>query len=286
MPQQLVQDARVVGSAVERLTLLPSEPTKVVVDHVSHAFAAPNGEQKATLHDVSFAIRPGEFVSLIGPSGCGKTTVLNMVAGLLLPTQGRVSIDGQVVKGLQAGHVSYMFARDALLPWRTAVDNVRLAMEMNGRKPPAGKAESLLDLVGLKGFEEHFPSQLSQGMKQRVALARTLAVDADLWLMDEPFAALDANTRTLVQAQFSRIWEQSQKTAMLVTHDLSEAIALSDRVIVMSARPGTIKATYDISLPRPRSVIKLQGNPEFLSLYGRLWNDLSDEFANTSMTEV
>jgi NitT/TauT family transport system ATP-binding protein len=263
-----------------------SRPPKVNVDRLRHTFSAYRGDSKPTLENVSFSIRKGEFVSLIGPSGCGKTTVLNMIAGLIVPTEGQILIDGQPVTGLQARRISYMFARDALLPWRTAVQNVELAMEMCGAKPPPGKAGWLLDLVGLKGFERHYPSQLSQGMRQRVALARTLAVEADLWLMDEPFAALDANTRTLLQAQFNRIWEDARKTAVLVTHDLSEAIALSDRVIVMSARPGTIKAIHTITLARPRSVIQLQGNPEFHQLYAQLWNELSDEFAANQLEEA
>jgi NitT/TauT family transport system ATP-binding protein len=259
---------------------------KVQLDGLRHTFGAYRGDSKPTLENVSFSVGEGEFVSLIGPSGCGKTTVLNMIAGLIIPTEGHIAIDGERVNGLQSGRISFMFARDALLPWRTAVQNVELAMEMRGNRPPRGKAQWLLDLVGLNGFEHHYPSQLSQGMRQRVALARTLAVEADLWLMDEPFAALDANTRTLLQAQFNRIWEDARKTAVLVTHDLSEAIALSDRVIVMSARPGTIKAIHEITLARPRSVIKLQGNPEFLKLYAQLWSDLSDEFAATLIEEA
>jgi NitT/TauT family transport system ATP-binding protein len=282
MPSQIGDEVRLTPTMEDRGA---SRPPKVLADTLRHTFSAYQGDSKLTLDNVSFAIAEGEFVSLIGPSGCGKTTVLNMIAGLITPTEGQISIDGQPVTGLQARRISYMFARDALLPWRTAVQNVELAMEMRGSKPPAGKAGWLLDLVGLKGFERHYPSQLSQGMRQRVALARTLAVEADLWLMDEPFAALDANTRTLLQAQFNRIWEGARKTAVLVTHDLSEAIALSDRVIVMSARPGRIKAIHTIALARPRSVIQLQGNPRFHELYAQLWNELSDEFAATQMEE-
>lgn len=211
---------------------------------VNHSFPAADGGAIATLNNVDLKVMDAEFISIIGPSGCGKTTIMNMIAGLIIPDSGSVQLDGEPVVGPQAGKVSYMFARDGLFPWRTAIDNVNLAMQMRRNKPKPGRAKEILASVGLAGFERHYPSQLSQGMRQRVALARTLAVEADLWLMDEPFAALDAHTRTLIQDEFISIWEKSRKTAILVTHDLGEAITLSDRVMVMTAgrarsRPST-----------------------------------------------
>jgi NitT/TauT family transport system ATP-binding protein len=244
---------------------------------VSHFFQQPHGKGfLPTLDNVSFDVAGGEFLSIVGPSGCGKTTLLNMIEGLITPQRGRVLIGDVPVNRVQAGRAAYMFARDNLLPWRRVLGNVELAMEMGGRKPSRDRAMALLDTVGLRGFESHYPSQLSQGMRQRVALARTLAVEADVWLMDEPFAALDAYTRTTMQSEFTRIWEMSRKTVVLVTHDLVEAVVLADRVVVMSKRPGKIRDIHTIDLPRPRNVLDLHARPEFFAVYQELWNQLRE----------
>jgi NitT/TauT family transport system ATP-binding protein len=211
------------------------------------------------LEGVDIEIPRGQFVALVGASGCGKTTLLNMVAGLIHPTHGTVTVGGSAptVPNLDVG---YMFARDALLPWRTAQRNVELPLETRGqgRKERAERARLMLDMVGLQGRERQFRLQLSQGMRQRVALARTLAADPSLLLMDEPFAALDARTKLTMQMEFLRIWEGHQgsdtrKTVLFVTHDLQEAVLLADRVIVMLPHPGRIAQDRVIDLPRPRA---------------------------------
>ena len=262
---------------------------KISISHVSHRFESGDGAAQVdgvsafVLEDVSLTVSEGEFVSLIGPSGCGKTTLLNLLAGFVEGTTGSVQIDGRDVNGIQSRRASFMFAQDALYPWRTATQNVTFPLECGcGGRLIEGKgaeayARELLDLVGLAGAGHKYPHQLSQGMRQRVALARMLACDSDLLLMDEPFGALDAQTRVLVQSEFSRIWERYSKTVLMVTHDLTEAIALSDRIIVMSHRPGTIKRIYNVDIPRPRDVLALPTTPRFHELYAALWADLRQE---------
>jgi NitT/TauT family transport system ATP-binding protein len=222
----------------------------------------------------SFSVAPGEFVSLVGPSGCGKTTILNLLAGLLAETpEGHASLLG---KAPSSGNpdIAYMLARDSLMPWRTALGNAVYGMEI--RNVPAtereARARALLERVGLGGFADKYPKALSHGMRQRCALARTFALDSPVLLMDEPFGALDAQTKLQLEDTLIDLCAATRKTVVFVTHDLAEAVALSDRVIVMSARPGRILANVSIDLPRPRSVRALQSDPHFHALYGRLWN--------------
>ena len=255
-----------------------AEHADIGIEHVTHVFESTGGRGVHVLDDVSLNVRPGEFVTLIGPSGCGKTTLLNMIAGFLEPAGGVVRLGGDPVRGVQTRKVAFMFARDNLLPWRTAGGNVRIALELRGEgRASKAEAEDLLRRVGLGGFENHYPGQLSHGMRQRVALARTLASESSTLLMDEPFGALDAQTRVIVQNEFARIWEQLNRTVLMVTHDLTEAIALSDRVLVMSGRPGRIKAEYEIDLPRPRVVFELLANRRFQELVAALWTELEKE---------
>ena len=218
-----------------------------------------SSQDLVALDDVSLQIPDGQFVALVGASGCGKTTLLNMMAGLIEPTSGEISLGGKR-PALPNMDIGYMFARDALLPWRTAQRNVELPLETRGQKRQErhARAKEMLDLVGLKGRERQYRLQLSQGMRQRVALARTLASDPSLLLMDEPFAALDARTKLTMQMEFLRIWEQPKgdarrKTVVFVTHDLQEAVLLADRVIVMLPHPGRIAEDRIINLPRPRA---------------------------------
>ena len=227
------------------------------------------------LEEVDLSIPEGQFVALVGASGCGKTTLLNMLAGLIEPTSGSITLGGQApaVPNLDIG---YMFARDALLPWRTARRNVELPLETRGwdRSKRRERAREMLELVGLKGRETQYRLQLSQGMRQRVGLARTLAADPSLLLMDEPFAALDARTKLTLQAEFLRIWEGqeqahgSRKTVVFVTHDLQEAVLLADRVIVMLPNPGRVALDRVIDLPRPRAenLADLTFDPTFQSI--------------------
>ncbi|OGK77927.1 MAG: hypothetical protein A2X53_18450 [Candidatus Rokubacteria bacterium GWA2_70_23] len=250
---------------------------KIVVESLSHAFDI-DGRSVPVLTDVSLEVAQGEFLAIVGPSGCGKSTLLNIVSGLFPPTTGRVTVDGVPVEGINP-RIGYMFARDALLPWRTSLANVAFGPELAGE--PADRREArardLLRLTGLAGFEGSYPSQLSQGMRQRVSLARTLARNPDILLMDEPFGALDAQTKLVLEEEFLRIWERDRKTVIFVTHDLFEAIAMADRVAVFSARPGRIKSLVALDLPRPRSVTAGRFGPRFQDLYDRLWDDLRYE---------
>jgi NitT/TauT family transport system ATP-binding protein len=241
--------------------------------------ARPDDDPVLATYDINLAIPAGQFVAIVGPSGCGKTTILNMLAGLISPTRGTVKRHGVEVHGTSKD-IGYMLARSALSPWRTARRNVELGLEIRGvsKSQRRATAMELLHKVGLQGFENSYPSQLSQGMNQRVAIARTLAIDPDLWLMDEPFGALDAQTRLTVQAEFVGLWEEAaNKTVIFVTHDLEEAVLLADRVIVMTARPGRIKSDTLIDLPRPRHIDQLRFDERFKQAEQRIWEELRDE---------
>lgn len=256
--------------------------TAMALMGVSHTFRR-EGHTTPVLEDVSLAVRNGEFVALVGPSGSGKTTILNMVAGLIRPEAGTVWRQGQPVDG-PARNMGYMFARPALLPWRRVLSNVALGLEVRGvpRSARTATAKEYLDLVGLGANAASYPGQLSQGMRQRVSLARTLSTDPELLLMDEPFAALDAQTKLLLQEEFLRIWEQTRKSVMWVTHDLSEAVALADRVVLLTAGPGKIKSDTRIDLSRPRSPDQLRFDPAFQQTLEGLWSQLREEVARAS----
>jgi NitT/TauT family transport system ATP-binding protein len=257
---------------------------KISVEKLGKTFSTSEAALDV-IRDISFTVGSGEFVSIVGPSGCGKTTLLSIIAGFVKPTHGRVLIEDRRVTRIQADVAAYMFARDNLLPWRRALGNVELAMEMRGQKSNRDHALDLLHRVGLGGFENHYPSELSQGMRQRVALARTLAVDADIWLMDEPFGALDAHTKTLIHDEFGKIWEDTRKTVVLVTHDLAEAILLSDRVFVMGAGTSGWKGIHEIPLSRPRRIMELHSDPTFLDLYRELWEQLRPEMDRQPLSD-
>src|SRR5712671_7886792 len=217
------------------------------------------------LADVSFSVGDGEFMAVVGPSGCGKTSMLNIIAGLLPYEEGSVAIDGKRVAGPGIDR-AVVFQHSSLLPWRTIAGNVRYGMEMQKRFDEATmrqRAEHFLKLVGLSGFEKHFPGELSGGMQQRVNLARALAADPVVLLMDEPFAALDAQTREFMQSELLKIWAKARKTVLFITHQINEAVYLADRVAVMSARPGRLKAIFDIPFGRPRA-LALKRDPKFL----------------------
>ena len=245
-------------------------PQKVSVSGLSIAFGATRA-----LDRVSLAVNDGEFVSIVGPSGCGKSTMLNVIAGLLAPAEGSTHVAG--IDGQGAGaRIGYMFQKDTLLPWATALENVCLPMDVKGARD-WHKARALMQLVDLTGFEAHYPNQLSGGMRKRVQLARLLAQDPEVLLMDEPFGALDAQTRLIIQEEFVKIWESQRKTVLFVTHDLQEAIALSDRVVLISARPGRIKATYTVDLARPRQIESVLAHPRFMALFQEIWASLKQE---------
>ncbi|MGY0572571.1 ABC transporter ATP-binding protein [Bradyrhizobium sp. RDM12] len=242
-------------------------------------FEAATANTVLALDGVSLAISPGEFVSIVGPSGCGKTTILNLLAGLLsAPTLGEVSVFG---KKPFAGNtdIAYMLARDSLLPWRTALGNAAYGMELRnvGKSEREERAAGFLRRVGLGEFVHQYPKALSHGMRQRCALARTFALESRLLLMDEPFGALDAQTKLQLEELLLELWSAEQRTVLFVTHDLAEAVALADRVVVLTQRPGRIVADVAIDLPRRRSVRALQTQPHFHSLCARLWGLLERE---------
>jgi NitT/TauT family transport system ATP-binding protein len=224
----------------------------LAVEGVRKAYRTPAGQDMTVLKDVSFTAGDGEFLAIVGPSGCGKTTFLRVLDGLAGADGGRISLDGRPVAGPGPDR-GFVFQSDSLLPWRTA-DNIGFGLELQKRERAATRraVSELVRLVGLQGFERYYPHQLSGGMRQRVNLARALAIDPAVLLMDEPFAALDAQTRELMQAELLRIWAQSHKTVVFITHQIDEAVYLADRVIVFSARPAVVKATVTVDIPRPR----------------------------------
>ena len=237
---------------------------------VAKDFEDRRGRTLQILSPIDLDIAEGEFLSLIGPSGCGKSTLLNIISGLLKPASGTVALSGRV---------GYMFQSDALLPWRSILRNVRVGLDFAG--VPAGEADrrarAMLATLGLEGFENHYPAELSGGMRQRASLARMWVTNPDIILMDEPFGALDSQTRLVIQAGFLEYWERNRKTVLLVTHDIEEAVAMSDRVVVLSARPGRVIAEHRIELPRPRSVAALRGEAEFSGYWKRIWSSLEAE---------
>ena len=239
-------------------------------------------QQIAALQDFNLDIREGEFFTLLGPSGCGKSTFLNVLAGLARKTGGSISIDSQPASGINREQ-GVVFQGYALFPWRTVLQNIEVGLEI--RKIPKRErretAEQFLHLVGLAGFGQRYPHELSGGMRQRVAIARSLAYSPSLLLMDEPFAALDAQTREILQSELLRIWEQHKTTIVFITHSLDEAIYLSDRIAVMTHRPGRIKSVLDIALPRPRPA-EIRHAPAFVQLREQAWDVLRDEVAFAS----
>ncbi|HEY8691989.1 MAG TPA: ABC transporter ATP-binding protein [Chloroflexota bacterium] len=236
------------------------------------------GKRLTALKDVNLDIEEGEFVSIVGTSGCGKTTFLNAVDGLLPLKRGRIRLDGKEIKRPGPDR-AVVFQQPSLLPWRTVYDNIMYGLELQGKRrdPKAQQTvNDLIKLVGLSGFEKSFPSELSGGMQQRCNLARALAVDPEVLLLDEPFAALDAQTREFMQSELLRIWESTHKTAVFITHQIDEAVYLSDRVMVFSSRPGTLRRVVDVHLPRPRS-LHVKREPKFLEYLDEIWTIIEEE---------
>jgi len=246
---------------------------------VTRRFAVSGAGTYVAVEAVSLSVAPGEFVAIVGPTGGGKSTLLNLAAGLIRPTAGTVSSFGVPVDGINR-RAAYLFQQDVLLPWKTALDNVVLGPLL--RRQPRGRAEALarqwLARVGLRGFEGRYPHELSGGMRKRVALAQSLIVGPEILLMDEPFSALDVQTRALMENDLLRIWQDDRKTVLFVTHDLEEAIALADRVLVLSAGPGArIIGAHAVTLPRPRDVTEVRLDPAFQDVYRAVWAQLRGE---------
>lgn len=259
----------------------------VEVENVSKTFIKTSGKTKTTCHALNNAnlkIREHEFIALLGPSGCGKTTLLRIIDGLITPDHGMVRIRGEPIKGpgLDRG---FVFQQFLLLPWRDALSNVRFGLDSVTGMSDSDKtslAKKYIDIVGLNGFEKHYPHELSGGMQQRLGFARALAVDPQILLMDEPFGALDAMTREVLQIQILEIAQKVHKTILFVTHDIDESVILADRVVVMTARPGRIKEEVEVNLPKPRDVSKIRLMPEFAKLRTHIWKLLETELLQSN----
>ena len=242
--------------------------------------SADNPHQRYTaVANTTLAVEPGEFVSVVGPTGCGKSTLLNVAAGLLQPSSGEIKVFGEALRGINS-RAGYMFQADALMPWRTALSNVSVGLEFRGLSTEEAEEQGRewMKRVGLGGFEDRYPHQMSGGMRKRTALAQTLILDPDIILMDEPFSALDIQTRQLMEDEVLSLWQAKRKAVLFITHDLDEAIAMSDRVVVLSAGPGTKPiGEFAIDLDRPRNVAEVRTHPRFVQLHEDIWAVLRDE---------
>ena len=245
---------------------------------VTKRFLTPSGGVYTALRDLNLTVQPGEFCAVVGPTGCGKSTTLALISGLEPASEGEVRVLGKPVRGI-AEDIGYVFQTDAVFPWKTVLDNVAAGPRYHGRT--TGQARSMarewISRVGLSGFEDRYPYQLSGGMRKRVALAQSPINEPQILLMDEPFSALDVQTRALMENELLSLWANTRASVVFVTHDLEEAIALADRVFVISAGPGTVKANYPVPLSRPRNVTEIRMQPQFSQIYGEIWNDLRDE---------
>jgi NitT/TauT family transport system ATP-binding protein len=248
----------------------------LVAENLVKRFATPDGPLTA-VENVSFSIRQSEFVSVIGPSGCGKSTVFNIAGGLISDYEGRVAVDGEPIRGPHKS-IGMVFQEESAFPWRTVIENVGFPLEIIGvaKAERHERARRFINLVGLTGFENRYPAELSGGMRQRVAIARTLAFEPKILLMDEPFASLDEQTRLLLGDKVLQIQQELNQTCLLITHNLTEAVQLSDRIIVMTYRPGRVKRIVDIDLPRPRTS-EVVGSDAFGRYVAQIWTDLREE---------
>jgi len=245
---------------------------------VTKRFLTPSGGVYTALRDLDMAVEQGEFCSVVGPTGCGKSTTLALISGLERPSEGEVLVSGKPVASVMDG-IGYVFQTDAVFPWKTVLDNVAAGPRYHGisSREAHERARDWIARVGLAGFEDRFPYQLSGGMRKRVALAQSLINGPRILLMDEPFSALDVQTRNLMENELLALWSASPTTVVFVTHDLEEAISLSDRVFVITAGPGTVKSDYKVDLPRPRNVAEIRFQAGFTAIYQEIWNDLRDE---------
>jgi NitT/TauT family transport system ATP-binding protein len=247
----------------------------ISVRGVSKIYRPPRKRPYLAIEQIDLDVATGQFVAVVGPSGCGKSTLLGLVSGLLAPSTGDVMLSGTAVTGVRTD-VGFIFQRDALLPWRTVRENVALPLRFRGARDD-GRVREWIARVGLTPFADNYPHELSGGMRKRAQLAQSLVADPAVLLMDEPFSALDVQTRNLMENELLNVWGAAGKTVLFITHDLEEAIALSDELVVMTAGPGRIKARYPVPLPRPRNVTEIRFAPAFVELYERAWADLRDE---------
>jgi NitT/TauT family transport system ATP-binding protein len=253
----------------------------LTAENVKMTFNPDTPEEVTAIANIGFELKRGEILGIVGPSGCGKTTLFNIISGLLAPTAGKIMVNGKRVQEA-TGHVGYMLQKDLLLPWRTVLDNVIVGLQVRGtpRRQSEAIARELINAYGLKGFENAYPASLSGGMRQRVAFMRTLAFSPDVILLDEPFSALDSQTRLLLQADVLRIIRERHCSVVLVTHDVGEAITMCDRIVVITSRPGKVKSTHTIGIPADlRHPLKIRKQPRFTELYETIWDELGIQFA-------
>ncbi len=250
----------------------------IEIRNVTKRFLTPTGKAYTAIRDVNMAVAPGEFVAVVGPTGCGKSTTLGLISGLERPSEGSVQVMGKPVQGIDP-RIGYVFQADAVFPWKNVLSNVATGPLFRGQRKAEARerARDWIARVGLSGFENHYPHQLSGGMRKRVALAQTFINEPQILLMDEPFSALDVQTRTMMEDELLQMWSSLSASVVFVTHDLEEAISLADRVCVFTAGPGTIKGFYTIDLPRPRHVAEIRFEPRFVQLYHEIWEDLRNE---------
>jgi len=253
-------------------------PSAIELRGVTKRFLTPSGGVYVALHDLDLAVEPGEFCAVVGPTGCGKSTTLALISGLEPASEGEVDVFGKPVTGIASG-IGYMFQSDAVFPWKTVLENVAAGPRYHGSsiRDARSAAREWIARVGLAGFEDRYPYQLSGGMRKRVALAQSLINGPRILLMDEPFSALDVQTRSLMENELLSLWSSTSASVVFVTHDLEEAISLSDRVFVITAAPGTVKSNYKVDLPRPRNVAEIRFQPRFTEIYEEIWKDLRDE---------
>ena len=255
------------------------DPAKIEIAHLTKRFVTRSGAPFTAIRDVTLTVEPGQFCAIVGPTGCGKSTTLGQVSGLERPSAGSVQVGGSEVRGITEG-VSFMFQADALFPWKSVLGNVMIGPVLNGtsKRDAIALSRDWLRRVGLAGFEDRYPHQLSGGMRKRVAMAAALINSPRILLMDEPFGALDVQTKAIMQTELLGLWEQLRPSVLFITHDLDEAVALADRVFIMTSSPGSIKESFDIDLPRPRGEVQaIRHEPRFLELQDRIWASLKDE---------
>lgn len=261
-------------------TGLEGFPTSATIElrGVYKRFSTPGGTPYTALRDLNMTVRSGQFCAVVGPTGCGKSTTLTLISGLERPSRGEVLVMGQPVQSINP-HIGYVFQTDAVFPWKNVLDNVVAGPLFRGVPKPQAmeQARDWIQRVGLRGFEDRYPHQLSGGMRKRVAIAQTMINGPSILLMDEPFSSLDVQTRTLMEDELLSLWSTTGASVVFVTHDLEEAISLADRVFVLTTGPATVKAVFDIDLPRPRNVAEIRFEPRFVQLYQEIWSALRDE---------
>ena len=255
-----------------------SATTAIELRDVTKRFLTPGGQVYTAIHDINLSVAPGEFVAIVGPTGCGKSTTLGLISGLEPASEGSVQVMGEPVQGIDP-RIGYVFQSDAVFPWKNVLNNVATGPQFRGQSKTEAhqKAREWIARVGLTGFEDRYPHQLSGGMRKRVALAQTFINQPQILLMDEPFSALDVQTRILMEDELLGLWSSLKTSVVFVTHDLEEAISLADRVCVLTAGPASVKGIYTIDLPRPRKVEDIRFDPRFNELYQRIWEDLREE---------